>query len=158
MSKSCKSCKGKKGKRKSRSRVSGADFNQAFEFDVMEIAEIAAGAVGVKLVVNPIVKAIWKNKTVPKWASLGVKSVIALGLNSMGNRTAKNAAKGVVITILSEAAEMLAPTVFKPELKGNTVSDGSLGYIGEAQMIDLSADVHGTGDYEDYAETAVAGW
>lgn len=142
MGKMCKKCQ--KGRKSKKGKVSGVDMEQAFDFDFMEIGEMAIGAVGVNLVANPIINAIWdksKGKTRPTWATLAVKGGIALALNSVDNRTAKNAAKGVVINIVAELINKYAPDAMKDKLKSE---DAVEGYGDEdIEYIDLAEELAG---------------
>lgn len=144
MPKMCKKCAAHKRKHK-KSKVSGFDANAAFDFDFMEIAEMAAGAILINVVANPILNAIWdkaKGKVRPSWASLVVKGGLAVGLNSLDNRTAKNAAKGIVINIAAELINKYAPASMQDKLKSDDSVEGIYG-DDELQYIDLAGELAG---------------
>ncbi len=167
MGKSCKKCKaGKRRTSRSKNKVSGFDTQAAFDFDFQDIAEMAVGAVGVNLVANPILNAIWnkdKGKVRPSWAALAVKGGLAIGLNSLDNRMAKNAAKGILINIASELVNRYAPSSMQDKLKADSV----LGYNEDIEYIDLAGELSGIDDsmfsdvsgVEEMEETGVyGGW
>jgi hypothetical protein len=147
--------------RRRRSRVSGLGS----DFNIEELALIAAGALGAKMLINPLGKAIFPKNDPPKYYPLLAKAALALGLTKVGMPQAKSLAKGVALSALLEAAETFMPKIFAPKLKAAVE-----GYDELAGGVELSLeDINGYGDeslagYGDeesmagYGEESLAGY
>ena len=157
----CKRCKnsskmaavGKVKKRKSaatkrrttrrRSRVSG----MGDVFNIEELALVAAGALAAKMLVNPLGKVIFKGKEEserPKYFPLIMKVALAFGLTKLDMKEADDMAKGAALAAVLEGAEMFAPTIFKPQIKGS-VDGYDDDYLADNVELNLS-DINGYGD------------
>ena len=153
----------KKRTTRRRSRVSGLGGT----FDIQELALIAAGALVSKMLVNPLGKAIFKEKAEskrPKYFPLMLKGGLAYGLTLLKMKEADQMAKGAALAMLLEGAEMFAPTIFKPAIKGDIGGDDDM-----VNGVELSLDdINGYGDdymsgYEDdslagYGDDSLAGY
>jgi hypothetical protein len=147
----------KKRTMRRRSRVSGLGGT----FDIEELALIAAGALGAKMLVNPLGKAIFRGKAEserPKYFPLIAKGALAYGLTMLKMKQADQMAKGAALSALLEGAEMLAPTIFAPKLKAdvNGYDDDIVNGV-ELNLDDING--YGDDDINGYGEdNAVAGY
>ena len=150
----CTKCKNKNKQH----RASVGAVAKPFDgMDFTELAEIAAGGLGVKALVNPLSKVLFDNGQYPKlvkWFPLILKGVGAAGLSMIDHPTAKNMSKGALIATLMEAGDLFAPKVFKPQQLKNGIVPGIGDVYGwdddviAAVTIDLS-DINGLDD-EDF--------
>ena len=144
-------------RRRGRSRVSGVSN----VFNIEELALIAAGALGSKMLVNPLGKAIFKGKAEserPKYFPLILKAGLSFGLSKLNMREADSLAKGAALAALLEAAEIFAPTIFAPKIKAdvNGYDDDYLADNVELNLDDING--YGDDDVSGYGEESLAGY
>ena len=140
--------------RRRRSRVSGVGD----VFNIEELALIGAGALGSKLVVNPVLKAIFPKNDAPKYSPIIVKAALAFGLTQLKMKEADSMAKGAALAAILELAEVYAPSVFAPKLKGAVV-EGYGDELGDNVELSLD-DINGYGDdsLAGYGDDSMAGY
>ena len=151
----CTKCKNKN--KQHRARV-GATATPFANMDFTAIAEIAAGGLIVKALVNPLSKVLFDNGQYPKlvkWFPLILKGVSAAALSMIDHPTAQNMSKGALLATALEAGDLFMPKVFKPQQLKNGIVPGIGDLYGwdddviAAVTIDLS-DINGLDDEDDY--------
>jgi hypothetical protein len=139
--------------RRRRSRVSGVGD----VFNIEELALIGAGALGSKLLVNPVLKAIFPKNDAPKYSPIIVKGLLSFGLSQLKMKETDSMAKGAALAAVLELAEVYAPNVFAPKLKGDKV-EGYGDELGDNVELNLD-DVSGYGDtLAGYGDDSLAGY
>jgi hypothetical protein len=113
----CTSCKHKKGK-------GIGSLSPSDRKELLEAAYITAGAVGSKILVNPLMKALFKSET--KYSPAICKGITAVGLWLLDEDWSKAAAKGAAGVAVVEWLDAYNPDIFKAsKFLGKGKSDSS---------------------------------
>jgi hypothetical protein len=100
----CTSCKHKKGK-------GIGSLSPSDRKEVIEAAYIVGGAVASKILVNPLMKALFKSQT--KYSPAICKGITAIGLWLLDEEWSKGAAKGAAGVGVVEFLDAYNPDIFK---------------------------------------------